>query len=78
MANHPRPARSQPPEPNQLIGSPLKAQMLLTMALDRVLAQLWCIAEGKQHFNAPLAFRSKRPPTAEITLGIDPDNGDAA
>ena len=78
MANHPRPARYQPPEPNQLIGSPSKAQMLLAMALDRVLAQLWCIAEGKQHFNAPLAFRSERPSATEITLGIIPDNSDAA
>ena len=52
--------------------------MLLAMALDRVLAQLWCIAEGKQHFNAPLAFRSERPSATEITLGIIPDNSDAA
>ena len=52
--------------------------MLLAMALDRVLAQRWCIAEGDEHLNTALAFRSKRPPTAEITLGIDPDNGDAA
>ena len=77
MTNDPRPARSQPTEPNQLIRSPSKAQMLLTMALDRWLAERWCIAEGEQHFNAPLAFRSKGPSATEITLGIDPDTSDA-
>ena len=52
--------------------------MLRAIALDGALAKHWGITQGDQHLHAVLGLWTKRPSTAGITLGIEPDNGDTA
>jgi len=51
---------------------------ILGPTIDGALAKHWGITQGDQHLHAVLGLWTKRPSTAGITLGIEPDNGDTA